>query len=64
MRLRKLTDSEDWHPATFFHMAMDRDLWSCGVTWREWRLSALYTWYDGPIFQVRIGPFWVCLSYL
>lgn len=62
MRLRGYTDSTDWHPLTLLAMMKDRNAWQFGVTWREWRIGLDYTWYDGPIFQLCVGPFWVALS--
>lgn len=56
------TGPDGWTFETLWWMMRRREYWHCGTTWTEWRLSALYTWYDGPIFQVRVGPFWVCLS--
>lgn len=63
MRLRGSTDSADWHPLTLWAMLTDPSTWDGGVTWREWKLDALYAWYDGPIFQLRVGPFWIALTY-
>lgn len=61
MKLRGNTDGSDWHPLTLWSMLKDPACWDGGVTWREWRLSFDYTWYDGPIFRLRVGPFWVGL---
>lgn len=62
MRFRGYTDSEDWNIRTLISMAFDRQCWACGATWREWSLRADYTWYDGPIWQVCVGPFWVAIG--
>lgn len=62
MKLQGFTDSQDWHPLTLLSMMADRECWECGVFWREWRLEASYTWYDGPLFHVYIGPLWIGLS--
>ena len=61
MKLKGFTDSQDWHWRTLVAMLADPKTWECGATWREWAFDASYTWYDGPIFQVRIGPFWAAL---
>lgn len=61
MKLRGNTNTDDWHPMTFLSMMLDRRCWNCGVTLKEWRLRWTYTWYDGPIWQLEVGPFWVAL---
>lgn len=63
MKLKGFTDTADWHPRTLLAMACDPSAWDCGATWKEWHLRFDYAWYDGPIFQWRAGPFWVCLHY-
>lgn len=62
MKLRGYTNSSDWHPITLLAMMADRNCWYCGLSWREWKLSASYDWYDGPLFQLWVGPFWITLS--
>ena len=62
MKLRGFTDIQDWHWRTLLWMLIRPEHWDGGVTWREWRLSFDYTWYDGPIFQLCIGPFWFGLA--
>lgn len=51
------------HIRTLWWMLRRREYWNFGVTWSEWHLDATYTWYDGPIFQVRAGPFWFALTH-
>lgn len=62
MKLFGKTDSADWHPLTLLAMMADRHAWQCDIEWREWKLSAEYVWYDGPLFFVCIGPLWIGLS--
>lgn len=33
--------------------------WDVGWTWREWKWAAGRTYYDGPIWYLRLGPFWL-----
>lgn len=61
MKLRGYTDTSDWHPITLFSMMADRKCWHCGWT-RDWRFGANYTWYDGPMWHLLIGPFWVAIA--
>ena len=64
MRFRKLTDAEDFNIRTLIWMAKRPEYWDVMWTWREWRLEARYDYYDGPLWQVRIGPLCILLSHL
>ncbi len=62
MRFRGYTDSDAWNIQALLWMMAKGEYWHAGVTWKEWGLSASYTWYDGPIWQVCIGPFWISIA--
>lgn len=62
MKFKGYTNAEDWNIQTLIWMMVRREYWSGGTDWKDWRLFAGYTWYDGPIWSVCIGPFWVCIS--
>lgn len=62
MRFKRLTDADDWNWRTFVDCARRPSWWHFGMcewTWFEWR----YDWYDGPIWQLRTGPFYACLGF-
>ena len=61
MRLRGDTSTDDWNPLTLFWMMARRKCWHFDFDLKEWRLRADYTWYDGPIFQLWVGPLCVWL---
>ncbi|MBR2686694.1 MAG: hypothetical protein IKE42_02485 [Aquamicrobium sp.] len=63
MKLRGETDPEDWHPSTLIATMADRSCWHGGVSWRKWRLHYAYGWYDGPVWQLQVGPFRLSLSW-
>lgn len=62
MRLRGYTDPDDWNVRTLFDMVWRPGCWNGGIDWKDWRWSALYTWYDGPIWQVHVGPAWIAIG--
>jgi len=63
MRLRGLTHTRDYNLRTLLWFAARPRYWSCGADMRDWKLFEwLYDWYDGPIWQLRVGPLWVCVS--
>ena len=62
MKFSGYTDTEDWNIQTLLWMMRQRGAWDGGVDCKDWRLSAFYTWYDGPIWQVCVGPFWVAIG--
>lgn len=49
------------HIRTLWWMTRRRECWDVGLYWREWKLSARYTWYDGPIYQLWLGPLVIAL---
>lgn len=58
MRLRGYTDADDWTLRTFLAVARHPSSWDFAYWPRDpWRLSASYFWYDGPNWQVLVGPF-------
>ena len=63
MKFKGYTDTSDWNVSTLLSMASDPNLWMFGATWREWRFGFDYVWYDGPIFQLRVGPFWASVCH-
>lgn len=62
MKLTSYTGTDDYNIRTLFSMMADRDYWTAGVDWKDWRLIWTYTWYDGPIWQLIVGPFWVSVA--
>jgi hypothetical protein len=58
VKIKGFTESQDWNWRTLLWMLRRPECWDGGVTWREWGVGFDYTWYDGPIFQLRVGPFW------
>ena len=50
------------HLRTIWWMMRRRECWYVGLLWREWKLSAMADWYDGPIYQIWIGPLVVALD--
>lgn len=62
MRLRGYTDTDDYNLITLLSMMKDRDYWASGFDWKDWRLRWTYDWYDGPIWQLWIGPLWVSVA--
>lgn len=63
MRLRGYTDTEDWSIQTLLWMMARRECWWFSFDLKEWRLRADYTWYDGPIWQLWVGPACVTIAY-
>jgi hypothetical protein len=65
MRLRGNTSTDDWNPITLLWLIWHEGYrcYECGYSSREWRLGFMYTWYDGPIWQFEVGPFWVAIGY-
>lgn len=63
MKFSGYTDSVDFHWRTLLAMACDRSCWNGSIDWRDWGFGFDYTWYDGPIFQLRLGPIWLGLIY-
>lgn len=57
---RKYTDTEGWLWITFFHVARHRKAWCWGM--KEWSFGFYYDWYDGPIWRLDIGPFYVAIG--
>lgn len=55
MRFSGYTDPDDWHWMTLVWMVLSPWCWNFELT-RRWRLSFHYFWYDGPIFQLCVGP--------
>jgi hypothetical protein len=63
MRWRGNTGIDDWNPITLLWMMTRRECWHCGIDWKDRRWGGFYTWYDGPMWHVFIGPLWIAISY-
>jgi hypothetical protein len=62
MRLRGKTSTDDWHPITLLDMMRHRECWHCDWDWKDWRFGGNYTWYDGPMWHLFIGPLWIAIA--
>lgn len=63
MRLRGDTDDEDWNPRSLLWMMRRRECWHGGFDLKEWRWGGNYTWYDGPMWHLFVGPLWIAIAY-
>jgi hypothetical protein len=50
------------HVRTLWWMSRRRECWFSRIYWRDWRWSITYDWYDGPIYQVWLGPLVIALD--
>lgn len=62
MKFSGFTDVEDYNIRTLLWMMARRECWWCGIS-KDWSFTAGYFWYDGPHWQIRVGPFWVHIGY-
>lgn len=63
MRLRGLTSVDDWNPRTLLWMMRRRECWHFFWDWKDCRIGGIYTWYDGPMWHLFIGPLCIAIAY-